>query len=494
MTIRGFLEAVDATTVSGWCQDMTRPDAALDVHLLLDDRTIAVALADLPRPDLAEAAIGDGRHSFRIVLATPLDKPAQQRLSASAGSGEAARTLPRLKTPPELAEPPRAGLLARRLPRAILHIGTEKTGTTSLQAYLAVNRDRLLAQGVLVPRAGAPHAAMGILNHIGLATYALDVSNTAEPLRAAQGAVTPDQIRDHRRAIETALAAEITAAGPACHTLLLSAEHCQSRLFLGQEVVRLRNLLLALAETVEIIVYLRPQHEMAISLISTMLRNGETAAFNAFGRGSPLGAKPVSAAPQAAPLHAAGRFARDETAEAANWARLYYDHDALVARWEAGFGPEHVDVRLFDRDIVGDFMARLPPGPSPGRLDLSDFSSTQTRRNTGLGAVAQRSVLAVNNVLARLDPAEAELLRERLIEVLEKTQSGRGIMPARADAEAFQAHFAAGNERLRARHFPNRERLFDDDFAAYPEAAPANEASPTELAQTLVDILRASTA
>jgi len=35
--------------------------------------------------------------------------------------------------------------------KAILHIGTEKTGTTSIQLYLYENRARLARQGYLFP-------------------------------------------------------------------------------------------------------------------------------------------------------------------------------------------------------------------------------------------------------------------------------------------------------------------------------------------------------
>ena len=48
----------------------------------------------------------------------------------------------------------------------ILHIGTEKTGTTSIQKFLATNRTLLKANGVLYP------LSPGKVNHIGLEAYA----------------------------------------------------------------------------------------------------------------------------------------------------------------------------------------------------------------------------------------------------------------------------------------------------------------------------------
>src|SRR5262245_23942491 len=53
-----------------------------------------------------------------------------------------------------------------------LHIGTDKTGTSSIQRFLADNRDALLARGYLVPRAA------GSDRHIALPLYARGVRPT----------------------------------------------------------------------------------------------------------------------------------------------------------------------------------------------------------------------------------------------------------------------------------------------------------------------------
>lgn len=45
-------------------------------------------------------------------------------------------------------------MMSAALPRLILHIGFQKTGTSSLQHFLRINRDALLKQGILYPHAG----------------------------------------------------------------------------------------------------------------------------------------------------------------------------------------------------------------------------------------------------------------------------------------------------------------------------------------------------
>ena len=51
-------------------------------------------------------------------------------------------------------------------PRIILHFGSSKSGSTTLQYFLNGNRDALLSKGVLVPR-----SVSGGINHKGLALY-----------------------------------------------------------------------------------------------------------------------------------------------------------------------------------------------------------------------------------------------------------------------------------------------------------------------------------
>ena len=57
--------------------------------------------------------------------------------------------------------------------RAILLIGTEKTGTTTLQHFLAANREALTRRRFVYP------AFCGAINHTGLAAYALDAARSA---------------------------------------------------------------------------------------------------------------------------------------------------------------------------------------------------------------------------------------------------------------------------------------------------------------------------
>jgi len=53
-----------AAKVEGWAWYPDQPGARVELEFLADDVVIGSAIADLSRPDLAKAGIGDGRHSF----------------------------------------------------------------------------------------------------------------------------------------------------------------------------------------------------------------------------------------------------------------------------------------------------------------------------------------------------------------------------------------------------------------------------------------------
>src|SRR3712207_2230547 len=113
--------------------------------------------------------------------------------------------------------------MVRRL-HAILHIGTETTGSTSIQAMLARNRVPLQKQGFAYLR------SPGEVNHTHLAIFAAKESATRElsaTIPGGRGHVVAT-LRDDMRHEVAELPANV-------HTVLLSNEHCHSRLHSADE-------------------------------------------------------------------------------------------------------------------------------------------------------------------------------------------------------------------------------------------------------------------
>lgn len=155
-----------------------------------------------------------------------------------------------------------------RMPRIVLHIGCEKTGTTSIQQFLSRERDFLMSKGILFPRVPAGNASEP--NH-KLLTLCVRRSNV-EDLRAT--------VPDVDTKIEHFLsdfAAEI--AESAYHTIILSNEHCSSRLPELDQIGALKRLLLNFSENIDVIVYIRRQDKLLWSMYSTSLKSGNVREF-----------------------------------------------------------------------------------------------------------------------------------------------------------------------------------------------------------------------
>ena len=466
---RGFVEAVSEDAVAGWCWDSDHPQVRLDVDILLDGAILASSSACNLRADLVRAGFGDGRYGFRITLPNNLTEDEQWRIVVNARSENRSVILPRTATQAEAPSPKRTGTFAQRLPRCIVHIGTEKTGSTSLQAFFGRRRKDLSARGIFVPLSFSTPAPSGVINHTELVSYSYDISTVNQSrFNSGEPALTPSAIRAARAALQDTLCNELqqalSQAESPYHTMIFSCELLHNRLLLQEELVRLHNLLSEFADTVEVLVYVRPQHEMAVSLFSTALENGSTE-------------ENIVPRTEGAPGHM--RFLQ----------RLY-DFDALVARWQAAFGPECVRVRLYCSDVVGDF-AQMLAASSPSEPGIDALGEATPRLNRNLSASAQRTLLCLNRNLAKAANHEARQLRNVVVTILKDSFPGQSALPARSDAEHFQDFFEDSNAKLCARVFPGRSRLFDLDFSKYPGVATSLQATTDEMGAVIVAILRA---
>jgi SAM-dependent methyltransferase len=64
--MRGYIDHITATNVSGWVFDPEAGPEKLQVRVTLDDKVVAEGLADLPRPDVGRRLGTGGEHGFRF--------------------------------------------------------------------------------------------------------------------------------------------------------------------------------------------------------------------------------------------------------------------------------------------------------------------------------------------------------------------------------------------------------------------------------------------
>ncbi len=319
--------------------------------------------------------------------------------------------------------------------KCLLHIGTEKTGTTTIQDFLHLNRELLDEHGFVVPR------TVGRGEHVLLPLICYHPDRTDDLLRRIR--VDSADLPDFQRRRLELLRRELTdRLARSCTAVLFSSEHLQSRLTLPEERHRLREVLASCGlDDVRVLVYIRNPEDMLCSLASTAVKAG-------------------SADP---------RPFRPDGPEAAN----VCDYRRIFEDWAAAFGEENIRFRLFDRqafvggELIRDFTtaAGLPPElpyvlPRPANRTLSAAGmEIAARFNRRIPVFAD----------GRPNPIRMGGHFMRLLEPW-LTQGPKPILKE-ADRQAVQQRFRESNEFIRRRFFPERATLF-------PSAEPAEAATP----------------
>ncbi|WP_244113502.1 FkbM family methyltransferase [Burkholderia cepacia] len=154
--------------------------------------------------------------------------------------------------------------------KLILHIGTEKTGSSSLQLTLAHQRDSLAAQGVWYSR------VLGEYAHRKLSLYGRDSQHVMTDNRLATfGVQNPQQYEALCASIESDLQSDVGAAfSRNCRHFIVSCEYFSSLYRNTDETDRLAGMLYRHFDEIEVICFIRPQLDVLISRISTLACDG----------------------------------------------------------------------------------------------------------------------------------------------------------------------------------------------------------------------------
>ncbi|MFD1810516.1 hypothetical protein ACFSHQ_27775 [Gemmobacter lanyuensis] len=194
--------------------------------------------------------------------------------------------------------------------RLTVHIGTTKTGSTSIQAFLRANRAALLHRGILVPE------SLGESHHLRAVLSSLPFGASPDLARHARIQTEAD-LQAYRAETMQAYAEELRKV-PEAAEILITSEHLHSRLEESESIRSFRDLFCPDGAQTRIIVYVRPQLDHAGSLYSTMLRHGFSGTLDDFLKS-----------------RSAARF------------RPYFDLEAVLARWSAVFGEHSLEVRPY---------------------------------------------------------------------------------------------------------------------------------------------------
>lgn len=151
--------------------------------------------------------------------------------------------------------------------KLIIHIGTEKTGSSSVQQWGAKNRDLLKENGVFYSE------SLGVLDHRKASVYAR-LPHLADDGFSRYGITDAEQHVKFKQQVEQALAEEVELAKQLnCRYFVVSSEHFHSRIDSVAMVEEASKLFTPHFDDIEILAYIRPQAELFQSRISVNIRN-----------------------------------------------------------------------------------------------------------------------------------------------------------------------------------------------------------------------------
>lgn len=309
--------------------------------------------------------------------------------------------------------------------RFIIHIGTEKTGSTALQSCLFSNEPALNAAGYALFRFSKDDPAQ-IPNNRQIVAMFQDLEFWDDYF-VQQGIKTAEDHAEFCAQVRSEFTVWLGALPPQIHTVILTSEHFHSLMKHTAAVQALREFLAPLFEDVRVVGYFREQGDMCRSFYTTRLLNGETRAFDTFAQ---------ECVPES----------------------HYYNHLRMFSLWGDTFGDDALTARIYERkrltggDICTDFITLL-----------SAITGHQTRINTPKTAkvneslgLKRQSLLRQINRLFRI----GSLARQLALGALRRATFLDGNTKAqRASPDVFQ-RFDEDNRRFASRFLGHDENPF----------------------------------
>lgn len=311
--------------------------------------------------------------------------------------------------------------------KALVHIGSPKTGTSSIQRYLQHNRAALAQQGIRYQRSSVRRGSQWELPMIALMAEDKLLPNEVQRARykAIDSAMQkrtfghiPDWLRKFPGQYDEPLA-------------LFSSEHMLPWLRTPDLVARMDAIFRESFDEVQYLVYIREQGDLVTSEYSERVKRGTDVTFDDFF---------------------------DNRLNGLN-------HFRVLSRWTDVVGQDRLTVRRMDREVLkdGDLLKDFCA------VCGIDFDKTEVpgRVNEALSAVGCEVMRALNTRIPELLPdGRANPLRRGLLHRVITMTDGMGKLRLTADQAARLAQKVKhSNSRVLDTFFPDDAALFSKPSA-----------------------------
>lgn len=312
--------------------------------------------------------------------------------------------------------------------KLIIHIGTAKTGTTSIQLFLYQNQDLLRENGYHFLQ------NVGKKNNRELAAYCMNDYKNYNFFRTGNISTKEDK-EIFKKNLVKKLKEEILSLPESVHTVIVTSEHFHSRTKTEEEVKNLYILMAPYFTDIKIVCYIREQIKMCTSLYSTAIKSGNN------------------------PLFA--DFLKKCTPD-----NIYYNYSDMLLNWEKVFGRKAIDVSLFEKkeflnhDLLDDFIAKI----NPELISILDKNiSVENESLTYPGQILGKAINQIYPKKTKFDKS-IERSRRRCQKIIYQKCKGTGEQASLEEQKRIYNSFTESNEALRKKYFPNKEILFQPPY------------------------------
>ncbi|HEC1860403.1 TPA: hypothetical protein SF214_000708 [Campylobacter coli] len=348
---------------------------------------------------------------------------------------------------------------------AYVHIGTEKTGTTSIQEFLYINKSIIQKQNYFFAQ------SIGIKNHWDLAFLGYSL-NKKDSYILNNSLWNFQAIKQHKKNIFSKIKDEVKFN----HKIIFSSELLQSRLTRKREIVKLYTFFKKIGFTnIKVICYIRDANEMLRSLLSEAIKWEEIDSFEL----------------------------KEEKEEyklgyKKNLFHFHHicNHKQTLQWWGEVFGKENLIVRLFDKnefyqgDLLKDFIHSIG-------LEWDDEFIIPPKQNESLDLLGIDLLRRINKFLPLFCNNARNIFRGDLhhfaVKHFTSKDSHLKFQPPKEVVQSYIDYFEESNEWVRKEFFPHKERLFSKkDLTDYKENYELKEMEPEywdKIAEFIADIV-----
>jgi hypothetical protein len=308
----------------------------------------------------------------------------------------------------------------KKIKTVYIHIGTPKTGTTSIQDFFAKNREPWGNKNVYYPECFARFGGIKADNHIKLSSSCSNLKYSSN-LAKTFDIYTDEEQQHFYDELKKTFLEELSKTGPSIDTIVCSNEHLCVQTFEKEDLFKLKKLFSDVCDNIKIIIYLRKQDAVTVSSYTQKLKTGY--------------AKPL---------------VLDQLP--AKWKDYY----KLIKFWESVFGKGNVVPRIFAKDkfyeanLVLDFIHTCKLSER-----LNDSFKFYKPANESLDNQQCELLLELNQFVksAANDKKVSDKLRSRLVEYFMGVARKDIFDVSLTDKKMFMDKYLDSNEKLAKEYF-----------------------------------------